>query len=45
MRAMSATHTTDQSSAVLYRRLLRYLLPYKWVFAVAVVGMFVVALG
>lgn len=34
-----------QSGSELYRRLLRYVVPYKGVFAIAVVGMFVVALG
>lgn len=45
MRAMTTAHTTNPSSAALYRRLLSYLQPYRGVFAVAVVGMFVVALG
>ena len=36
---------TPQSGRELYRRLLRYVVPYKGVFAIAIVGMFVVALG
>lgn len=35
----------SQTSSALYRRLLRYLAPYKWVFVIAVVAMIVVALS
>jgi subfamily B ATP-binding cassette protein MsbA len=42
---MPSAQAPSQTSSELYRRLLRYLIPYKWVFVVAVIGMFVVALG
>lgn len=42
---MNSSHPTKQTSVELYKRLLRYVVPYKWIFAVAIVGMFVVALG
>ena len=45
MRAMSSNPPKQQSSTELYRRLLRYVVPYKWIFAIAIAGMFVVALG
>ncbi len=46
MSATTPGHTAnDSSGSDLYRRLLRYVLPYKSVFVIAVVGMFVVALG
>src|SRR5437763_13285382 len=33
------------SSLILYRRLLRYVRPYWWAFALAIVGMIIVAAG
>lgn len=42
---MSTAHSSTQTSSALYRRLLHYVVPYKWVFVVAIIGMFVVALG
>ena len=42
---MSSTQSSGQTSSALYRRLLGYVVPYKRIFAVAIVGMFVVALG
>ncbi len=42
---MSSVHSSSQTSSALYRRLLGYVVPYKWIFALAIVGMFVVALG
>ncbi len=42
---MSSAHSSSQTSSALYRRLLGYVVPYKWIFALAIVGMFVVALG
>jgi len=45
IRAMPTAQASSQTSSALYRRLLGYVVPYKWIFAVAIVGMFVVALG
>jgi subfamily B ATP-binding cassette protein MsbA len=42
---MAELYSSKQTSVELYRRLLRYVVPYKWIFVVAIVGMFVVALG
>lgn len=43
---MSANkQTTEQTGTELYKRLLRYVKPYKKVFAVAIVGMLMVAAG
>ncbi len=41
----TSSNLTGATGSALYRRLLRYVWRYKGVFAVAVVGMFVVALG
>jgi subfamily B ATP-binding cassette protein MsbA len=45
IRDMPSAQAPSQTSSELYRRLLRYVIPYKWIFVVAIVGMFVVALG
>jgi len=42
---MPSAHSSSQTSSALYRRLLGYVVPYKWIFALAIVGMFIVALG
>ncbi len=42
---MAELNSSKQTSVELYRRLLRYVVPYKWIFVIAIVGMFVVALG